>query len=202
MFNLLQERLKSFARRCEDFKQKRFHNFEEYEKAACDLINEGTSIKDYIKKHPEICDESSYNVLTNQSVDLSELQGIYKPLASVVYIKIDLLKKYEALVPKFIDEEKYQNAVNMLHQMFNMTYNFKYKVQLAQVYQRYIGDPQKSLEYYKETLQYCKNDPVFLWGIAAAYEECKMYKKALLCMKRAIKIELGEIDPEKEELNV
>lgn len=183
------KRLEQYQNDCDNLRNTDFNNFEELEKAYCRLINEGGQIRAYIIQNPEVCDENSYKVLSNQVHDLNMLADKYKPLSNIIYLHRELFNKYDERVKQLIADKNYEQALNIYDQMFKFSGNYWYKKEIANILYVFFEKTDDALEIYKEIAPYMQNDYKYFWGLAELYSIKKEYFKSVSYMKKAMLME-------------
>ena len=188
--------MKDFNKRIEKFeknyikiKKARFKDFAKLETEFCNLINEGTALRNHLKDNPELCDENTYRVLSNQLTDMSLIEDRYKFLEHVLDLKRILLKHYNDYVGFLVKNKNFNLAIRIYNQMYAFTGNPFYKKEIANIHLKAFGDYKKCFEIYKEIEPLMEKSPHFWWEFSEVYLIGKDYFNQVLCMQRAVKLE-------------
>ena len=192
-FNLSQE-LNSFDKAVKDLLNKEFKNFGECEIEYCKLINAGNNIRKYILKNPKFADENSLKFLSNKSQDENLLNKKFKSLLGIHELTKSLIKHYQEYAKEQFKGKKYHDVVNIYMQMFNLTGNYVYKINAANILYKFLSKPETSLKIYKETEKYFGEEPFFIKGIANIYWDLKDYYKQVFYMKKLIDKEMNNLE--------
>ena len=160
-------RLKEFSEKCKNLQTQEFENFGYLEKTYCDLINEGNQLRQYVIQNPEICDKKSLLVLTNQVPDISLLDENFKSLTNILQLTVTLLQKYSEYVQTLMNEQKFEEAINIYSQMYKFTRNPIYKKIIAEIYCSNLNEYDKALEVLKSIEDIVVNNPQY----------CRVYAK-------------------------
>jgi hypothetical protein len=190
MFNLDKE-LETFSKNCEEFKNKKFENFEEYEKECCTLINAGNSIRKYILQNKECCDEASYQILSNnRDYDVSLLGDKFKCLLNAAYLFQNLVKKYKERTVELKEEQKFEDLVNVYEQLFKLTYDAHFKIKSANILFKIFNNVDESFKRYVDSLEALGSEADFWWQFSDIYKAQNDIFNQVLCYKKALDIEI------------
>lgn len=190
----LDQRLETYKNNCENLPNCDFGNFHELETAYCNLINEGNSIRTFIKNNPELCDENSLKVLTNQSQDINLLDDKFKPLLNIIYLTRTLFDKYGEHVKTLIADKEYEEAINIYEQMFKFSGDWWYKKEIANIHYQIFDNIPKAMEIYGQVLPHMSGNADFWWQLSELHEKSNNFFKQVLCMQKAINIELKAME--------
>jgi len=190
----LDNRLENYKNECENLQNRTFENFYELEKTYCNLINEGNSIRTYIKENPSLCDENSLKVLTNQASNINLLDDKFKCLLNIIYLTRTLFDKYGERVKTLIQNKEYEEAINIYEQMFKFSGNWWYKKEIANIYYQIFNDMDKAFAIYKEVLPHMSDSAEFWWQLSELHEKNRVYFKQVLCMQNALNLELKAME--------
>ena len=196
MYNL-DENLYFFQKKVEDIKIKEFSNFTDLENSYCELINFGTEIRNYIIDNPSVCDENSLKVLTNQTMDFSLLAEKFKPLSEIITLTRELLKHYQDYVFELLNEKDYEYAIKIYEQMFKFSHNYNYKIEIANIYYRFLKRPLDCFHIYKQIEPHMSENPRFLWGMSDIYANFGNYFRQFVYIRKAVDLELALLDKER-----
>lgn len=186
----LNKDLENFKKYVDELGNKEFKNFVDFENEYCRAINKGTELRNYVINNPSLCDENSLKVLTNQSQDFSLLNEKFKCLYSVITLTQRLLQEYAKYEKYCEDSGNYDGAIAIYEQMFRFSGNYFYYIDIANIYNNKLNDKEKCFQLYKELEKYLSNYEHYWWRYAILYENREDYFNALLCMQKAIKLEL------------
>lgn len=189
----IDEKLIDFKKQIQELENKIFDNFEDMETAYCNAINQGTQLRNYIINHPDICDENTLKVLTNQSRDFSLMEEKFRCVYSVITLTQKLLENYARHEKECEEKGDFETAIGMYNQMFKFTGNYFYKINIANIYENDIKDRNRAMELYKEAEPHLSNFFQFWWRFAIIYENNDDYYNALLCAQKAVKLELENV---------
>lgn len=195
----LDDKLNTFKTNVENIKNKEFSDFSDLENSYCELINFGTEIRNYIKNNPDVCDENSLKVLTNQTTDFSLLDEKFKPLFSIITLTQELLKHYQDYVFKLINQKDYTYAIKIYEQMFKFSHNYNYKLEIANIYFKLLDKPFDCYHIYKQIEPYMSENPRFLWCMSEIYSFFGNYFRQFVYIRKAIDIELANINKERNQ---
>lgn len=162
-------RLKEFAEKCEDLKTQEFENFGYLEKTYCELINEGNQLRQFLIQNPENCDKNSLLVLTNKITDISYLDKKFESLTNIIQLTIALLQKYSEYVLTLLNEEKFEEAINIYEQMYKFTRNPIYKKNIIEIYIDKLKNYDKALEICEDIMPTILSDSLYCRLCARIY---------------------------------
>ncbi len=189
-----EEQIQKFEQDYEDIIQKHYKEFPVLENDFCTLINEGTKLRNYLKENPQLCDENTYRVVSNQLHDMSLIEDKYKFLKHVLELKKILLDQYQKYLKFLMDNHKYNEAINIYNQMFAFTGNYFYKKEIANIELKIFGKYDKCLNTYKEIQPHMENVAHFWWEFSEVYSDGKDYYNQILCIQRAVKLEMEKMN--------
>lgn len=197
----LNTRLEQFRIEVEKLNNADLEDFGDFECAYCSVINMGVEIRNYIIKNPLLCDEFTLKFLKNQSHDPSMLADQFKCLYSIITLTGKLLQRY-AQQEKICEQNgDFQTAIQINEQMFKFTGNYFYYIDIANIYNNHLNEKERCFKMYLDLEKYLSNSYHYWWRFAILYENREDYFNALLCMQKAIKLELNYIDSNKEVQN-
>ena len=162
-------KLKEFAEKCENLKNQEFENFGYLEKTYCDLINEGNQLRQYIVQNPEICDKNSLLVLTNQVPNISLLDEKFKSLLNIIQLTVTLLQKYGEYVQTLLENENFEEAINIYENMYKFTRNPIYKKNIIEIYTQNLNNYDKALEVCESIMPIILSNPSYCRLCAKIY---------------------------------
>lgn len=158
--NDFENRLKEYETKCENLETQEFESFEHLEVVYCDLINEGGALRKYLLENPEICDKKTYLVLTNQALP-SYINEKYKSLTNVLKLTLELIQKYDEQTKILIDEHKFEEAINIFNQMYNLTKNPVFLYKTIEIHFEKLNDVEKAYELCNSLEHLLKYNPLF-----------------------------------------
>ncbi len=182
-------KLIEYSKKCEELKSQEFENFDQLEHAYCDLINEGGALRKYLLENPEICDKKTYLVLTNQALP-GCIHDKYKCLTNVLKHTMELLQKYSEYAPKLIEEQRFEEAINIYNQMYNLSKNPIFLNKVAEIYLDNLNNVDKAFEMCTAYEHLLKNNPNFHRLFAKTYSLKSDEEKAKFHTEYANELEL------------
>ena len=114
--------------------------------------------------------------------------------------KYCLTKKKIAQLKKDIktelDNKEYKHAIKKYEELFKTTNDYSYQKDMANVYAIFFQDIKKAIKIYKSIEQNFENDANYWFQLSSLYEYNNNYYQEVLCIKKAIVIELNEPEGE------
>ncbi len=187
MFNLFEE-INEFCLEIEKLKLEKFKNFHEMECEYCRLINQGNGIRNYLILHPEECDENTLLVLTNKTSDLSLLDEKFKCLLHIVYLTQNLFDRYTRYVVQLKQEGQYNEAIRVYEQMFNLSRNYLYRQEIANIKFQIYKQVEESFLIYKNIEQYLAGNQSFWLQFSDIYKAKNDVFNQILCVQKALEL--------------
>lgn len=185
-----EQKLKEYAEKCESLKEQEFENFGHFEHTYCNLINEGSALRQHLLQNPEICDKKTILVLTNQVNDISLIDEKFKSLTNILQLTVTLLQKYSEYVQTLLTEQKFEEAIKIYNQMYNFTRNPIYKKNIAEIYCLNLGDYDKALETFNSIHTYAINNSQFCRLYAKIYAYKSDVENSVLYNKKADELDM------------
>ena len=153
-----------------------------------------TDLNDY-DKALEICKPIEHIISTN-----SQFCRLY---AKIYSLKSDITnnilwnKKADELdmiaqAKDFISKEDYLEAINTYDSLHDLTGNYNYQKEIANIHAVCYKNVDKALSIYKDLEKFLGNDAQYWWQISQLYENKNNLYKQVLCIQNAIKLELKE----------
>jgi len=194
--------MEDFEQRIEKFEQdfdristkRDFKDFGEVETDFCNLVNEGTALRNYLVDNPNLCNENTYKILTNQSSDFSLLEDKYKFLEHTLIAKKMLLTHYNGYLEFLMKHKKYNQAIRIYNQLFLLTGSYFYKKEIANIQLKIYGQYDKCMETYKEIEPYMEKSPHFWWEFSEVYCIAGDYFNQISCIKKAVELEMEKMN--------
>lgn len=163
-----------------------YPSFKDLEKEYFELINEGNSISKMILQHPEICDHSTYLILTKRVAYnfVDKIRGRYSALQLVPDITRKLFSLYKKRLEELKKEENYPDLINLNEQMYQFSKRYVYRKNIADIlYQKYKNFKQ-AMEIYQEIEPENPKDPEYWNNYAELNEVYKNFEKRDFCLKQ------------------
>ena len=155
-----------------------------------------TNLNDY-DKALEICKPIEHIISTN-----SQFCRLY---AKIYSLKSDITnnilwnKKADeiemiAKAKEFISKEDYLEAINVYDSLFDLTKNYNYQIEIANIHAVCLSNIDKALSIYKNFEKELKDNAQYWWQLSQLYENKDKTYKQVLCIQNAVKLELNEIE--------
>ena len=189
-FYILKKELSKLEKQIDNLKKNTYSDFSEFEKSCLEIINAGTILREKILKYPFFLDDSSINVLSNKTRDLSFLSSDLKCFVKLFDLKKYLVSQYQIYLQKLINETDYQQAICICEQIFKLTGNYIFKMSIADIYLKKLNQPETSLKILKSIQPNMDSQSIYWWKFSDIYMALKNYYKQVECMQKAIEIEL------------
>jgi DNA-directed RNA polymerase beta subunit len=90
----------------------------------------------------------------------------------------------------FISKENYLDAINIYDNLFTITGNYNYQKEIANIHAVCLNNTDKAIALYKDLEKDLQNDAQFWWQFSEMYERKNNHYKQVLCIQKAIKLEL------------
>lgn len=178
-----EQKIEEFEQEYQKIKQEPIDDFEKTELRYSALINKGTLLLNYLKSNPELFLKNTNNNLNNYRADIPFI-------AHLIELKKMRLKNYAYYAKFLITNKKFHQAINIFEQMYKDTGNYIFKKDIANIYLVALNNSQKCFEIYKEIEPYFEKDSRFWWEYSETYKIYGDYFNQLLCIKKAISIEM------------
>ena len=104
-----------------------------------------------------------------------------------------------AQIKPVLDEKNYDKAIELYNKLFNLTNNYSYKKEIANIYAVCLSNVNKALNIYKDLEPNLKNEPTYWWQISELYGYNENKFKEVQCIQKALKLELLELENKKEK---
>lgn len=160
-----------------DLLYKKYKNF----KQAMELYNEMESVvdekdADFWNNYAEL--NAEYNNKEKQEYCLKKRQ--------IAQLKTDL--------KKVLDDKDFKQAIKINEDLFKITDDYSYKKDIANIYAVCFEDVKKALKIYKSLENYFAKDYNYWFQLSSLYEYNNDYYKEVLCIQKAIDLELKETE--------
>jgi len=106
------------------------------------------------------------------------------------------LCKIKAEIKKNLDDKDYKAAIKKYENLFNITKDYTCKKEIANIYAVFFKDIKKAIKIYRSLEPELKSDAQYWYQLSSLYEYNENYYREVLCLKKAIDIELGEPETE------
>ena len=90
----------------------------------------------------------------------------------------------------FISKEDYLEAINIYDNLFTITGNYNYQKEIANIHAGYLNNLDKAITLYKDLEKNLQEDAKYWWQFSELYENKNNHYKQVLCIQKAIKLEL------------
>lgn len=124
----------------------------------------------------------------NAEYDNSEKQKYCLTKKKIAQLKKDIKTE--------LDNKEYKQAIKKYEELFKTTNDYSYKKDIANVYAIFFQDIKKAIKIYKSIEQNFENDANYWFQLSSLYEYNNNYYQEVLCIKKAIDIELKEPEGE------
>lgn len=166
-----------------DILYQKYQNFKQAMEIYQEIEPEKPKDPEYWSNYAELCQE--YDELEKRDYCLKQKE-------------IFELKKS---VQKLIDDKDYDDAIKLDERLFDLTEDYQYKLDIANIIAVCKLQPDKAIKMYKEYQPKKGDDKNYWYQLSDIYLQKKNYYKQVLCLQKAINIELSEPE-EKSEAGV
>lgn len=164
-----------------------------YRKNIADLLYQKyKNFKQAIEIYKEIessVDDKDYEYWKNYAELNAEYENFEKRDFCMTKYKIAKLKSD---VKKVLDDKDYEKAINLYEELFSNTGDYSYKKEIANIYAVCYMDIKKAIKIYHSLEEQFGSDSMYWFQLSSLYEYNKNYYKEVLCIKKAIDIELSK----------
>ena len=167
-----------------DILYQKYKNFKQAREIYQEIEKENPKDAEYWNNYAEICAE--YEDKEKQKYCLKQKE-IYE---------------LKSKVQKLIDDKKYDEAIKIDEKLFKLTDNYQYKLDIANIFAICKENHSKAIKIYKECESKMKENKDYWYQFSDIYLHKKNYYKQVLCLQKAIDIELSEPEEETPEAGV
>lgn len=153
---------------------------------------------DDVQKALEVCNEVGSDIIEHNH-DFCELYS--KILAktgdltkSELYLKKAEISNYRNDVNAALNAKNWDKAVELYEKMFDLTGDYMYKIEIANIWACCYQDVKKALEMYKSLEKYLSDNSQYWYQISDLYEYYNDSYMAVLCLQKGIKLDLKELE--------
>lgn len=93
-----------------------------------------------------------------------------------------------------ISNNEYDKTINVYNELFKLTGNYNYQIEIANIYAVCLSNIDKAFSIYKNLENELKDDAKYWWQISQLYEHKDKLYQQVLCIQKALKLELKEIE--------
>lgn len=139
----------------------------------------------YERSYPtEVSFYELYAEIADKNNDIPKREYCYKKLQ-----EMKLLNDVKTLVN---NDKDYNKAIETLEKLYDITKDYKFKKEVANIYAIYLSDISKAIKYYEGLGNELHTQAFYWWNLSQFHELKKDYFKQIFCMQKAIKIELNK----------
>ena len=186
----IDNKLEQFREKAETTIKKNLEDYPDFktmELEYCSLINEGNSIRSLVLQNPELCDNSTYLILTKQVAynRVGKIRGRFAALQLVPLLSKKLFENYKSQLEVLQKEENYPELINLNEQMYRFSNKYIYRKNIADIlYQKYKNFKQ-AMEIYNEIEPQEPEDAEYWKNYAELNEEYENFEKRDECLKKS-----------------
>ncbi len=204
LYNLYQTRLEEAKKNNDDNEyinlNEQLFNFSKkyvYHKNIADLLYQKyKNFKQAMELYKEIEPQAKENDVEFWN-NYAELNAEYENFEKRDYC---LRKKHIAQlkndVKAELDKKNHKQAIKKYEELFKLTNDYSYQKEIANIYAVCFEDIKKAIKIYKSLEPQLKNDANYWFQLSSLYEYNNNYYREVLCIKKAIDIELKEPEGE------
>ncbi len=153
---------------------------------------------DDVQKALEVCEEVGTDLI-ERNRDFCELYS--KILAksgdgtkSELYLLKTEIADYKKEINDALNAKNWDKAVELYEKMFDITGDYMYKIEIANIWACCYQGVDKALEMYKSLEKYLSDNPQYWYQISDLYEYFNDSYMAVLCLQKGIKLDLKELE--------
>lgn len=204
LYNLYQTRLEEAKKNNDDNEyinlNEQLFNFSKkyvYHKNIADLLYQKyKNFKQAMELYKEIEPQAKENDVEFWN-NYAELNAEYENFEKRDYC---LRKKHIAQlkndVKAELDKKNHKQAIKKYEELFKLTNDYSYQKEIANIYAVCFEDIKKAIKIYKSLEPQLKNDANYWFQLSSLYEYNNNYYREVLCIKKAMDIELKEPEGE------
>lgn len=175
----------------------KFSNKYEYHKNIADLLYQKyKNFKQAMELYKEIEPQAKENDVEFWN-NYAELNAEYENIEKRDYC---LMKKQIAQLKNDVkvelDKKDYKQAIKKYEELFKLTNDYSYQKEIANIYAVCFENVKKAINIYKSLEKQFENDANYWFQLSSLYEYNNNYYREVLCIKKAIDIELKEPEGE------